>query len=380
MMQQVQACLRNCSYQYIEEVNKACYSITNLYPGLKPNLIQQRDGNFTRNLLELQGDIDVLYKQQKYGIQTKVFFPYMYPTAPAVIKIVNIDQNKFRVSDRYKQGLQSDGTVIVYLSELQNWAYHRDPIKLLKQLQKQLGEHFPFFANTQKQNNSNFQQQQGFNQNQNQNYLNSNNSSNNNSNFGQPGFNQPVNPLQGIGQGGFNQPPINNNFNQQNNNQQVMAQLQNKVGQQLSQVAMKMKSDAKDLKKQLDDAYNTKSELDGQDIKISQIELDLATKSSQIENEINDLQKFVDENDSKTVNGSNINEFLEEADPLSEQIISLMAENQSLADSTVLIENAFNKGIIDFNEMIQLIRSYGNKEFDNKILLKKCIKSAQEAR
>jgi hypothetical protein len=63
----------------------------------------------------------VSYKGSKYPVLTSICFPYVYPDVPCIIKIINPDQNRFRVNDHYAKGIQQDGTVYVTLSEIMNW-------------------------------------------------------------------------------------------------------------------------------------------------------------------------------------------------------------------------------------------------------------------
>lgn len=81
------------------------------------------------------------------------------------------------------------------------------------------------------------------------------------------------------------------------------------------------------------------------------------------------------------------------------RIVNLMAENRAIEETTMTLESAYKEGVIDLNKMlevkyfllfqkcylaylnlkiyIQIAKGYNEKEFDNKMLLKKCVEAAK---
>lgn len=54
-----------------------------------------------------------------------------------------------------------------------------------------------------------------------------------------------------------------------------------------------------------------------------------------------------------------------------------MAENRAIEETTMTLESAYKEGVIDLNKMLEIAKGYNEKEFDNKMLLKKCVEAAK---
>lgn len=93
------------------------------------------------------GNLPIMYKNVRYDVYTKVTlspgFPHEYP----ILSIMNIDAQKFSVTDKYSGYACPDGTFEVVLQSSSNWAYSQQFGVLLAELHQVLGTNFPLYKN-----------------------------------------------------------------------------------------------------------------------------------------------------------------------------------------------------------------------------------------
>ena len=70
------------------------------------NIIE--DGQYSKNFIELRGNVSISYSGKHYSIVTWIFFPISLPQMPPLIKIVNIDcKNILKKKKDFKSILNS---------------------------------------------------------------------------------------------------------------------------------------------------------------------------------------------------------------------------------------------------------------------------------
>ncbi|KAL4489938.1 hypothetical protein ABPG72_010837 [Tetrahymena utriculariae] len=381
--------LRQCNYSQVGSLNNTCFQVFSSYSELNPCIQTMKVGNTTQNVIELVGNVGIKLNNNTYHVLTHIVFPLQFPTCPPVIRIKNINPDKFCVYQKYLQNYTNDGFITLYLSETQTWNQHQNIIRLLQQMQKELSEVFPFYEKKQQFQNGMGQAQSNPNSPYNQfNYQNQQrppSSFQQNPYANQGGYqqNQYNNPY-----GNYQQPPNNPLLNNNNNNFTGGNQpIYMGVGQQPQyeqQVAVRLKQELEttlkgileefnEEKKSSDQLYSIKQKLDENEASCNQLEEDIRIKSSLIQQQISILQEFISQNDSASINKDNVQNFIKEQNPLQSQILELISEQEAIKETIIYIEEAFKQKKIDFETLIKSIQYYSELEFNTKLLLIKCV-------
>eukprot|EP00828_Plagiopyla_frontata_P048980 TRINITY_DN9587_c0_g1_i1.p3 TRINITY_DN9587_c0_g1~~TRINITY_DN9587_c0_g1_i1.p3 ORF type:complete len:140 (+),score=39.13 TRINITY_DN9587_c0_g1_i1:658-1077(+) len=109
---------------------------------------------------------------------------------------------------------------------------------------------------------------------------------------------------------------------------------------------------------------------------IKRLENDLKQKNDQIDQEIFKLDQFIFQNDKFILDKNTLSQFLNFGmDSFSKQVVELTADNKTIKESLLQIENQFRKDKISFDVFFYMQKELANQEFWNKALLKKCSKA-----
>ena len=81
---------------------------------------------------------------------------------------------------------------------------------------------------------------------------------------------------------------------------------------------------------------------------------------------------YYSDHEGKVINDENVESSLVLADPLCQQVVDLTSTNQAIIDTYRFLQQKIKVGETLLDQAIVIYRKLADKEFDNKILLKKC--------
>lgn len=101
----------------------------------------------TFDVVSLCGGLPVMYRGNRYDVYTKVCFSPGFPTEYPIVSVMNIDPNRFKISDFYSVNALPDGTFEIPLNSAKSWQYTMQFNPILSEVHATLGSNFPFFKN-----------------------------------------------------------------------------------------------------------------------------------------------------------------------------------------------------------------------------------------
>ena len=101
----------------------------------------------------------------------------------------------------------------------------------------------------------------------------------------------------------------------------------------------------------------------------------LKSEETYLRHENHQMQEFLHNNEGISIN--NLSNLIQPVDGISDQILDLITSVKASEDCMVLLEKKFSDGEIPFDEFLKLMKKIEEDKFDNKVLLAKCINSAQ---
>lgn len=321
-------------------------------------MAEYRSVHGTFNVVTLCGGLPIHYKGNRYDVYVKVCFSPGFPNEYPIVSVMNIDPGRFKIADIYAVNGLPDGTFEVPLQSVKNWQYTMQFAPILEEVQRTLGQNFPFFKNNGQQPHYNIprtyeerallkgqghQQQHNFQQQQ---------------NFHggpQPVFQQtPVNP-------GFGNQLDGNTEKQAKNDLEVLADsLKMDVGSVTDNLKIMLQKD-QEIKMRSDMLNSQKG--------------DVSKMKTLVEQDISTLTSYYDQNNSKTLDEKVINDIWHPNSDHGKQSIEVLATLLSLKEGQEYFYKMYEEDFlkIDYEDAKKVIEKFAREEFAAKSKLRELV-------
>ena len=305
-------------------------------PSLNP-----RSGTLTRNgpqIICLVGTIPVSYKMNTYNIPVNIWIPDTYPLAPPVVFVT--PTSDMMISPRHRH---VDDKGIVYLPYLSSWSPNScSLVGLAGVLAQVFSEDPPVRAKTQSNRNSQQYPQQ----------------------YGSPNssgsWQQQSVPQQ--------QQYSQNNYNVQARSQaiqNVTNKIQNTLQQKNQQTMQQMDSN---MRKQ-NELENNLRYVEQEIKNLQQRKDQIGDESERYLLKTSEVQKWLEQN--QRANDVDIDALTQPKEPLSNQLLQLVAQDATIEDALYYLEKGLGKERISLDEFMKLYRDLSTQQFICRATIKK---------
>ncbi|KAL4493626.1 hypothetical protein ABPG72_004119 [Tetrahymena utriculariae] len=325
----LQQICQQCQYKNFLQVIQAGQELINL--GFNPSMHQQKIGNQIDSVLIMQGEVYVHYFQQQLPIKTEVIFSKEYPVSPPAIFFLNPDPNKFSVNTKYFNNKRPNSESYYVIIDNLNWNTHKNLQRTMDLYIQSLTKDFPLYTKF----------------NQSQNNQNKNDISNQNKIQNQGSIDQVI----------------------YSNNKEIEAA----VNKEISSIKVKINHDIKEMQEEVKQLYDHNQNLIKSSAILHRINEDLDEQIKEADDSIKDMRNKYQQYSNETLKLESLQEkYMKAQSTVHNQILQLIAELDAIKETFLFTEEWFKRSK-DFDQYSSQIKFLAEREFDCKVLLKKCL-------
>ncbi|EAR85182.4 Vps23 core domain protein (macronuclear) [Tetrahymena thermophila SB210] len=316
-----------CQYKNFLQVIQAGQELIN--QGFIASMYQQKIGNQLDSVLIMSGFVLVNYQQQPLQINTEVIFSKEYPISPPAFYFVNPDPNKFQVNSKYVINKRPNSESYYVILDNLNWNTHKDLKKTMNLYIQILQKDFPLYS------------KQFQNQNNQKNY--------------------EINNQNQIG-GDIEQIIYNDN-----------KEVEQAVNKEISSIKLQINQDINQMLDEVKQLYDHNQNLIKSSVILHRINQDLDEQIKEADSSINDMRNKCQQYSNETLKLETLKEkYMTAQSPVHNQILQLIAELDAIKETFLFTDEWFKRSK-DFDQYSSQIKLLAEREFECKILLKKCL-------
>ncbi|KAL4444793.1 hypothetical protein ABPG74_016001 [Tetrahymena malaccensis] len=329
----IQQICSQCQYKNFLQVIQAGQELVNL--GFKPSMHQQKIGNQIESVLIMSGYVYVNYNQQALQINTEVIFSKEYPISAPAIFFVNPDFNKFEVNSKYANNKRPNSESYFVIIENLNWNSHKNIQTALNMYIQILAKDFPLYTKL----------------NQNQNIQNK------------------------------NEIFSSNKMQNQGSIEQIIyskdKQIETAVNKEISNIKSQIVQDLKQMQEEVKQLYDHNQNLIKSSVILNRINQDLDEQINEADKSIQDMRNKCQQYSNETLKLETLQEkYMKAQSIVHNQILQLISELDAIKETFLFTEEWFKRSK-DFDQYNSQIKYLAEREFECKVLLKKCLLIAQ---
>eukprot|EP01017_Pseudomicrothorax_dubius_P032115 TRINITY_DN4167_c0_g1_i5.p1 TRINITY_DN4167_c0_g1~~TRINITY_DN4167_c0_g1_i5.p1 ORF type:complete len:342 (-),score=71.91 TRINITY_DN4167_c0_g1_i5:116-1141(-) len=333
------------------------------------------------------GEVPVTYKGVSYNCTISILFPSRFPDLAPIVQFFNRDSKRFKVHPKYKAFATPDDRIIaLFYSESINWSQHKDVLRVLKQIENEFSSTYPIYdslagkpapqlQSTTSQLNSLVESVFVGSKVTTSTVLSPKNSvveSNGNELTARARLMMKMSTVASEMKNKLFANPFESEHDKL---RKLRTETEYNIKKSLQQTTANLVLQITAAKQEANHLFNrgealemkcgvTKECLDN---------IDKMTKEAETENK--ELESLIAKDDEFVLTKENINNYIQEEEPFSNQIIELEAERKAIFDLLYLLENSCKNDEITFEQYIKFVREYSTREFLNRELCRKAIGS-----